>query len=231
MALPTFVAAGAGASSGSANIAPALPAGFAADDIHILLVQTGFSEVVATPAGGWAHVTGSPLTTTSGGTGPHRLAVFWKLAVGGDTAPTVVFVADHHIAQISGFRGCATTGNPWNQVAMSAVAASTSVSVPGVTTTVADCLCVYIVGNGSDNATTPRLSSVADASLANITAVSNFNAVNGTGGGFDMVTGQLATAGASGTLTATIGNTKQTLACIALYPPQGDTTFVGMVPI
>lgn len=197
-AMPTFVAAGTAQGGTGALTVPA-PAGIQNNDILLLLVETRPDQTVAAPSG-YAEVTGSPqLTTLTSGT---QMSVFWKRTNGTESDITVADSGDHQVAQILAFRGCVTSGNPWD-VSGGAIqdTATTSVSISGMTTTVANTLVVVCCASGTDTATA-QFSSWANASLSNVTEqVDSFFAA---GGGFSCMTGGKATAGATGTSTATL---------------------------
>jgi hypothetical protein len=218
MALPTFVAAGTLA-SGTGNITPALPGGYAANDIFLLFVESA-NQTIAVPTAGWAEVTGSPQGTgTAGGTAATRLAVFWKRAIAGDTAPTVTDPGDHAVGRVLAFRGCVASGNPWDITAGDVdTTADTSGSIPGATTTSPDTLIVLAVSNGTDT-TTAQASGWTNASLAGILERIDSNATASNGGGFAVATGGKAVAGAYSATSVTLATASvKGLLSIALKP-------------
>jgi hypothetical protein len=94
--------------------------------------------------------------------------VFWSRYNGTQGAPTTSDSGDHQIAQITAWRGCITSGNPWDVTAGDVLAAaSTAVSIPGATTTVNDCLIVAIVSNATDTGTS-QTGTWANASLSGV---------------------------------------------------------------
>lgn len=226
-AAPTFVAAGAVA-SGVGTIAPAIPAGVLANDILLLFVESANQTISLTTANGFAEVTTSPQGTgTAAGTAATRLAVYWKRATGSDSAPTVADSGDHQVGRIIAIRGCKTSGDPWNVTPAGDVAAtaSTSVTIPGVTTSVNNCMIVVAVSNATDT-TTAQTSAWTNSNLSSLTERIDSNATAGNGGGFGVATGILATAGATGSTTATLATSSvQGRMCIALEPAAlADTT-------
>ena len=227
MALPTYVAAGASDNNIAALSLP-LPTGWAAGDIHLLLVETA-NEAVTTPTGYTElGVQANRGSGTAAGTDATRLAVYWRRAVAGDTDPVAVADAGNHaVGIIAGFRGCITTGNPWDVFADSVEATSdTSVSITGVTTTVADCLVIYAFTSGFDAGTDQMSGAPSNASLANLTQRFDANGAAGNGGTIVLVTGEKATAGATGTLTATLLNaSRKGQLVLALKPPVGGTLY------
>jgi len=214
--LPTFVGAGAIA-EGTGNITPPLPTGLLPNDIMLMFVETA-NEAVSTPSG-WAIVADSPQGTgTAAGATSTRLSVFWKRAAVGEVAQQITDPGDHAIGQILAFRGCILSGNPWDVTSGTTAASSTSVSIPGDTTTVVNTLVVLAVAHQTDTAT-PQASGYTNADLANLTERTDVATTQGNGGGFAVVTGQKATIGAYGATTATLANASvQGLISIALKP-------------
>lgn len=225
MALPTFQAAGTEA-SGTTSCTPAWPT-HQADDIGLLFVETSGTAAPAAPSG-WTQVTDSPQYADGGaGATRTRLSVFWRRAAGSsESTPTVTTDVNHVIAQILTFRGCITSGDPWDVTAGDNTGAttSTSVSIPGDTTTVADCLIVAACCSVFDTAT-DQFSSWANGDLANVTEQADAFTATGNGGGFGVATGEKASAGAYGATTATLANAaNQGRISIALKPPAGGGT-------
>jgi hypothetical protein len=216
LTMPYFVAAGAMA-EGVGAIVPGLPLGIQANDILLLFVETA-NEAVTTPSG-YAAVADSPQGTgTAGVAGSVRLSVFWKRASANETAPTVADPGDHAIGQILAFRGCIDTGNPWDVTSGDTAASSTSVSIPGDTTTVVNCLVVLAVANATDTATL-QTSGYTNANLVNLTERADVNTTQGVGGGFAVATGEKAAIGAYAATTATLATASaQGRMSIALKP-------------
>ena len=215
--IPVFVGGGLIA-EGTGNIVPGLPPGIQQNDIMLLFVQTS-NQTVSAPAG-WAAVTNSPQGTGTGGAaGSTRLDVFWRRATVSESPVTVTDPGDHAIGQILAFRNCIDTGNPWDVTAGDVAAgASTSVSIPGATTTVANCLIVAAVSHGVDTASSIT-SGYTNGNLTNIFELTDVSTTQGTGGGFGVAQGEKAAAGAYGTTTATLANSSaQGRISIALKP-------------
>ncbi len=190
-----------------------------ANDIALLFVESAGGQAVtlSTPAG-FVAVTGSPSATgaTTSGT---RISVFWCRATSSAMAnPVVADSGDHQIAAILTFRGCIATGNPWDVTAATVkAAASTNMSITGVTTTVANCLVVYAAAADND-ANGARFSGEANASLTDLTEQFDNGSNVGNGGGIGVWTGAKATAGATGTLTATVTSSINAFLVLALKP-------------
>lgn len=129
----TFNAAGTGASATGANITPGLPAGFVADDIHVL--------VIANAAGTLGGLTG--WTQRISFANLHQ--VWWRRAVGGDTAPTITGATGDIVGRIFGFRGCSTSGDPFDASDTATTASSTTVNAPAITTLNANSMILFAV--------------------------------------------------------------------------------------
>src|SRR5262245_12496394 len=175
---PTFISAGAMA-EGTGSITPGLPLFLQENDIMLLFVETANELVAVSTPAGWAIVADSPQGTgTAGDVAATRLSVFWKRAIFSETAPVLTDPGDHTIGQILAFRGCVTSGNPWDVTSGDTGASSTSVSIPGDTTTVANCLIVLAVANQTDSAT-PQTSGYTNSDLASLTERTDVNTTQG----------------------------------------------------
>ena len=226
--LPTYVAAGPN-TWGATSITPALPAGIATNDILLLFVETPNRAVTISNSNGgtWTEVTNSPQGTgTAGAAAATRLTAFWSRYNGTQGAPTATATSsDQTIGRITAYRGCVTSGNPWDVTAGSvASTASTSVSIPGATTTVPSTLVVAVVANTTDT-NTAQTSGWTNSNLTSFAERTDDSNALGGGGGFGVATGGWATAGAYGTTTATLATSStQGRMSIALKPvtPPGE---------
>jgi len=137
-AQPAYQAAGT-QQSGTGAVSPPWPA-HAVGDVALLFVETtgGQAATLSTPAG-FVEVTNSP-QATGGGTNGTRITVFWARATSTSMpTPTVGDPGNHAYARILTYRGVVVTGDPWDVTGGGVkVTASTSVTVTGVTTTVAE---------------------------------------------------------------------------------------------
>lgn len=205
---PTVVNVGAVA-SGTTAITPAFPAGIVANDIILTVAEC---EGVTAPGAytlpsGWAHVStdGTPVSPVLQGTNTI-LWVIWRRYDGVFTAPSLGDSGDHNLGQTIAIRGCPTTGNPWNVVAVASEATSdTSASWPGATTTIADTLVLEIIASSADSATAPLSATpLTNGNYTSITTQINNGIIAGNGGGIGVVSGIKATAGATGASTGTL---------------------------
>jgi hypothetical protein len=207
VALPTVVAVGAVSAVIGTACAPGVHAGNLADDIQVLFVEaqneplnaiTGFTRIGST-----AVVQATGMVTD--------LSAFWKRSVGGDTAPSITSTPQNHlIARIVGVRGCVTSGSPVH-ISNTGLdnTTGTTVTIPGATTTVADCLVFAAFSTGADSNTSQLSGSFTNAALGSITTQVNNWTNSGGGGGFAACSGTKAAAGAYGNTTATVtANTK-----------------------
>jgi len=222
----------------TAPITPVWPA-HQANDIALLVVETANQAVTLSTPAGFVEVLNSPQGTgTAAGTAATRLSVFWKRAASSaESNPTVADSGDHQIAQIITFRGGITSGNPWDVTAGNvASSASTSVSIPGATTTVANTLVVAIVANATDTATA-QTGNWANPNLTSLTERADSSTDQGNGGGFGVATGVKATAGAYVATTATLATSSvQGRMSIALKPEEfmywsGNFSTIALAPI
>src|SRR2546422_4559593 len=220
-AAPTFQAAGT-SQNGTGTVSPAWPA-HAIDDLALLFIETDGSQpaTLSTPAG-FAAVLNSPQTTGATCTGT-TMNVFWARATSTSmSAPTVADSGDHNYAQILTYRGVITTGNPWDVTGGGVkAAASTSVTVTGVTTTVADTLIVQGVAR-SPNGVGAMFSAETNVNLTSITERNDAGTTSSggcaDGGGFAVWDGGMAPVGATGNTTATVTSSINAFLTIALKP-------------
>lgn len=138
----TYVAAGAVATAASGNVTPALPAGWAENDVFICLIASA-DNVNSTMPVGWTALNagtnrGSDLRVTS----------FYRRAVGGDGDPLVTHAAGGKItAVIVAYRGLLLSGTLTDVVGTpSANAALLIFHATGITTTVDGDLCLDLAG-------------------------------------------------------------------------------------
>ena len=136
----TFVNKGTWA-AGTTSISPGIPASMQAGDFMILQVHT-CNQAVTTPSG-WTQATTSPVSTgtanTAGGT---RISVYYRWWQSGDAAPTVA-VTGGTVTNgiIVGYRGVdPTTPFDATPVATTLAAASTTLTMTGITTVTANAL-------------------------------------------------------------------------------------------
>jgi len=221
VAAPTFVAAGSVASSYNA-ITPALPGGIATNDILLLFLETANQAIsISNQNGGtWTEVTNSPQSVGSGSSAT-RITVFWSRYNGTQGAPTTSDSGDHQAGRIIAIRGATTSGDPWNVTAGGVEAtADTSGSIPGGTTTVANCLVVGAIATSLPDANgTSNFSAWANADLTSVTERTDNTRNSGNGGGLGIATGVKATAGAYTTTGVTCGTaTTKAMLSIANKP-------------
>jgi hypothetical protein len=207
-AAPNFQVAGTAYTGTGALTAVAWPA-HQANDIGLLIIEqanTPVSPVLGANSANWTMVTDSPQGTGGTGTGSTQLTVFWSRATSSTMGNVGVNDAgDHQRAQILTFRGVATSGDPWDGTPDGDVAtATTAVTIPGGTTTVANTLVVAIVAAGIDVNSTVQTSGWTNAALTSLTERADTYTTTGHGGGFSVATGVKAAAGVYGPTTATL---------------------------
>lgn len=217
---PVFQAAGAQQNSTGASVSVAWPTHLA-DDIGLVVIETSGNSATLTPPTGWAAVPGTPVTdvaTTAG----SKLHVWWKRAASSAEAAVATGAAtDHIVAKLHTFRGCVTTGNPWDVTTTGTkTTASTTATVPSLTTTLDDTLITMIVGRPNDNASTTHFGVPVNAGLTGLAEASEAGTTSGNGGGFVVSYGIAATAGSTGTSTLTkLASTTDTYVVLALKSP------------
>jgi len=220
-AVPTYVNQGA-FTAGTGALSVPVPTGYADGDILVLLVSSA-NETISTP-GGWTEVTNSPQGTgTAGAAGGIRLAAFWKLVSGSQSAVSVADSGSVTAGQMFLFRGIDSAG-PINITAGSVnTPASTSWSCPAVTTTIPNCLILNCIGQDRDANSITSLTAASNANLASLTKRADETVNAGAGGGLGLYTGSKVVAGDTGVTSVTSATTTTAaFITIALAPP---TTF------
>ena len=221
---PTFRSAGAGVGSDT-SISPAMPAGFAANDILILVCETAATESLSTPSG-WsllyqAFETGNVATGT-------RLTVFWKRAAGGESSPTISSPGNHVVGRIAAYSGCAIHEDPWDVVSGGVMAsAGTSVSITGLTTSIENSLVLNIVCTPTDTSTANQVDGWTNGNLSGITERFDNFTTFGNGGGIGMAEGLKASPGSVANTTVTLTNSAvaafMMVALKGVPAPESDT--------
>lgn len=222
MAAPSYIAKSAFA-SGTAALSVGAVAGVLADDLILLFIESENQAVPSTPTGGaggtWVQVTGSPQSTgTAAAAGAVRLTVYYQIATGADATTTVADTGDHTCAIKICIRGADTT-TPFDATSGNVQAsAATTLNMPTVTTSVADCLIVYGIALDIDGASTARIGTLTNANLTSLTERHDQTVATADGGGLGVITGVKATAGVVGTTTVAVTSTIATYLTMAIRP-------------
>lgn len=196
MAMPTIVGVGP-KGSGTGNVQYLFTGvSYQADDIGLLFIETNVATTISVDQG-WAQVSSSPQTATA-----TRLHLYWKRLSASETGPTATQggTTDHQCGGIIVIRGCIKAGNPWDITNGSTETTSdTSVSVPGGTTTVANCLVLAATSSGVDSNTAQGTGTPSSTGLANVAYTAlNYQTNAGGGGGVVVMKGEKAAKGAYG---------------------------------
>lgn len=195
------VSATPGQANGIATFAtPSKPVGTAVNDILLMVTECTPGSGSVAALSGWAEHPNSPQAGTD-----SVLQLFWRRADGSEPATfDVTRVSDHTLADVIAISGCVTTGNPWDAAAGD-TGSGTSQSIPGLTTTVANCLVLDFCSAGTDTLTA-QFSGWANAALSAVTEILN-HAYNGSSGGcLGASSGGKAAAGAVGATSVTLAN-------------------------
>jgi hypothetical protein len=148
---PTYQAAGTASftATNGVDLTPALPAGWAENDILLLLVARSDNTAITTPSG-WTKLTPSGAAETN--TSAQIVSVYWKRATSGETAPTVTAGTGTVVrgARIFAIRGCPTGSDPFVGSSRSNNAASATVSTVSMTPSENDTLNIFLVAYEDD---------------------------------------------------------------------------------
>ncbi len=194
--MPVYVNSGSQTSTTQPSASVALPTGLLTDDILLMFIETSNEAISVTDQGKgvWTQVTNSPEGITQAGA--TRLTVFWSRYDGAQTYPTIGYASGNHIiAHIEAYRGCVTTGNPWN-ITTGGVDGSgpDSLYIPGAITTSNNCLVVIAVAEDLDLNSSTLFSNWYNGNLENITERWDRGMNTGNGGGIGVATGERPTA-------------------------------------
>lgn len=228
---PTWVSAGTPA-SGTGDVTPGLPPGWAENDVFLLFIEFDSTDNPTISVSGWTQI-GTTQRVTSAVATKTGQAAFYRRATSSESAPTVTDTGDHTFAIIHAFRGCNPVGSPINTSFGNWTGTeSTSVFPNSVTTTVDNCLIVLSVTHGAD-ISTANFSGWTNSNLTGVTERSDDSTTDGSGGGIGVATGVMATAGATGSSSATLATSSaKAYFTIALTPDGGVTDFaLGSDPI
>jgi hypothetical protein len=196
LALPTFVANGS-LGFGTGAITPGLPTGWAQNDILVLIIETNNQAITVS---GYTEAGSSP--ASNAGTNPTRLTVFWKRAGASETAPTTSDSGDHQVGRMAAYRGCVTTGDPFDVTNSDSGGVGTAISIVGATTTWNNSLVLAAVAS-TDNVSASRFSGWANSDLSSVTERIDNGRNDGAGGTIGLADGGKAVAGAYGTTSVT----------------------------
>lgn len=198
---PTYVGKSTASGSTAATSIDFTSSGRTSGDKLLVAIATA-NQAITAPSG-FTEVSSSPQSRgTAGAAGGIRLAVFEKDSDGTETTVSIADSGNHQYAVGIVLR---KSGDDVLEVTASAgnnVAAGTSCTFGGVTTTGDDQMVVTFVGTDRDNAG-PSFSSEANASLGNLTERHDAGTTQGAGSGIAVYTGEKQAAGASGNTTAT----------------------------
>jgi parallel beta-helix repeat protein len=223
MAAPTFVGAGTVAVTTLDDDTANYPAGWAADDLLLLLVENAGDSL--TVDAGWTSA-GTPQLGT--GTGLH---VWYRVAQSGDGGSVGYHGSgiNHMQGVVLAYRGVDTT-TPLDVTSVGGTAsASTSVTFPSITTVTANCMIVFALAAADDRATGNDFGSWTNANLTSLTERVDANTAQGNDGALGAADGVKATAGATGTTTASIVTSAAKAYMTIALRPSGGTAASGTV--
>lgn len=231
---PVYLGASTLGASSLTNVVRTTPT-HQADDIALLTVEEADQDPTFVDAMGFAELAQSPQAATGLGGEATEVRNYQKrFTDGADDSVEIAIGSLNHIAMVMHlYRGVKALGSPFN-VVVPAVAndptgrtdpAATTVTIPGFTTTVDNCLVVITAVNAVDTTTTV-FSAFHNDDLTELTEQINQNYGTGNGGGIAVVTGVKAVAGAVGPTTANMAfASKAAFMVMVLEPEEEIATF------
>jgi hypothetical protein len=170
-------------------------------DYFFALIETNNQPVNISSGSRWAHAPNSPVINA--GANPTRLSVLYKKIIGDeDMIASFTQAGNHHVQGSILIRGAAVSGNPFDVTASSNSGSGASISIPGATTTVNNCLIINAIGHNHSETSTNLVGSWTNSDLTSVTEGAERGVTTGTGGGIATSTGIKATAGTYGATTA-----------------------------
>jgi hypothetical protein len=172
-------------------------------DLILIFLESANQTFTAPVGGGYLALGSSPqgIGANPGAANATRLTIFYKIATGAETTYVTGDSGDHNIV-CSLVIANVDIANPINVTAGNTATAATAITFPAVTTTVPECLVINAVTTDRDINNEPYFTNIVNANLANITQRVNRTFNTGQGGGIGVFTGQKATAGTTGSTTA-----------------------------
>lgn len=192
--------------SGTGNVSPGIPTDVGYGDLLLLHVESA-NQPGAAPSG-WTAIptpSGTPSRGTAGSAGGVASEVFYRWWQPGDTAPSVTDRGNHTTAIITAYTGVDPT-TPFDGVTPVGfnAAASTTLTMNGITTGTADALVVHSIAIDRDAASTNQVTgSPTNANLTGLAERHDQIVSTAVGGGLAIFDGAKASAGATGDTTAT----------------------------
>lgn len=226
--IPKYQAVGTAVSATTGTLTVAWPT-HAVGDIALLFVETqGGGTATLSTANGFVEVTNSPQTTGSAGTGT-KLSVYWcRATTTAMSSPIMSAGSNHQYGVILTYRGCVTSGDPYDVTAGSIkAAATTSATVTAVVTTVPDNLIVQAITKDLDS-TAAFASAQTNANLVAIRERFDAGTISGNGGGIAVWDGLKLTAGSTGTTSVTVTSSINAFMTISLMGDTSSTLLTGL---
>lgn len=218
---------------GTGDVVVPWPSLTRADDVLLILVGTeltveGVSDVTLADAQGFEEVPGSAVRNNSStGSGDSSHFAFWCRAdqatmdanAGAMPSPTITGGVSYKQILPVLIRGGRVVASPWNAVATGARTNNGSYTLPAVTTTVDDCLILGITTSGTATA----VSGQTNATLFDLRERFDSTIAGGAAGALHLCSGELTTAGSSGTTAVTPATASPaTYLTLAFMPPQEE---------
>lgn len=189
-----------------ANTSVPVPGTYQNNDLVYLISECLQTETLTVPTG-YTEIADSPQVGAA-----TKLHIFRKRLSGivtpgsGEANAAIAGHTNHAITVPILIRNAQATGTPENVTAGDIAASSTTVTIPGDTTTQPKCLIIAACASGTDTLT-DQFSNWANASLANFAEIADAFTTDGGGGGVGVASGELAAAGAYSATTATLATT------------------------
>lgn len=198
---PTVATSGS-AQGTSSNPNVAVPYVLEAGDLWIIAVETA-AYSVTTPTGFTAVPSGAQSTGTAGGTSSTALYLFYRVANGSETSVSLTQAGTDHYVSLSVVVKGVDPVNPIDSSSGSVAAASTSVSLPSVTTTRNNALILSFLAGATDTGSS-QFTLGTNTALKRLKEEADTWTSSGNGGGLVLVSGIKSGPGATGATSGTL---------------------------
>jgi hypothetical protein len=210
MTAPTFRSNSA-FQGGTGSVTMALPAGYQANDILVLNIETSNSYLAQAYTNltnnGWARPANSNVGVGTAAASNTACDIWWKRAAASETAVVLGDFGNHTHAVVAAFENCVRIGTPWQgTINVVHAAADAQVNSRGVQTNTTNSLICVFVNTGRDAAAAQLSTTVLFNSSDEVETTERYDwgTVNGDGGTLGLITYRKPTPGLSANLRANL---------------------------
>jgi len=209
MAMPVWLATSAKRDSISAITFDLSVLGHAAGDLLVIVAECLSGQTMAAPTG-WTD------TYTSIQPSIRTLRVFTKVSDGTETSAQILDSGNHQSGVAFALRDPSDSGLTLNFVQEATQLSASTLSWASYTTNVDNALIVSLAALSFDGATNPTITGLTNSNQAAFTQREAFTHQRGSGGGIVVLSGELASAGATGLTTCNLAEVQDTISLLMI---------------